>query len=119
MRAIGSAAATPSPAQDREMKAALLLALRTDKNDGVRKVALQALMRYPPDLEVRNALVYVLLNDVNPGLRIAAINGLDMLRERGLAPDQELIETFKDRIQHDDNLYIQAKAKTIIGAKRQ
>jgi anti-sigma factor RsiW len=119
LRAIGSAAVTPSPAQDREMKAALLLALRTDKNDGVRKEALQALLRYPPDREVRNALVYVLLNDVNPGLRIAAINGLDTLRERGLAPDHELIETFKDRIQHDDNLYIQAKAKTIIGVKQQ
>jgi hypothetical protein len=119
LRAVGSAAATPSSARDREMKAALLLALRTDTNDGVRKEALQALLRYPPDREVRNALVYVMLNDANPGLRIAAINGLDSLRARGLAPDQELIETFRERIQHDDNLYIQAKAKTIIGAKQQ
>jgi hypothetical protein len=118
LRAVGSVTSRPAT-QDREMKAALLLALRTDQNDGVRKEALRALLRWPADREVRDALLYVLLNDNNPGLRIAAVNGLDTLRARGILPDEELLQTFREKLQHDDNLYIRTKAQTIIGVKQQ
>lgn len=101
------------------MKAALLLALRTDRNDGVRKAALQAILRYPGDREVRDGLLYVLLNDRNPGLRIAAINGLDTLRARGYVPDEEMIRAFRESVQNDENLYVRTKAQTIIGVKQQ
>lgn len=119
LRAVGSVTSRPEVPQDREMKAALLLALRTDRNDGVRKAALQAIVRYPGDREIRDGLLYVLLNDQNPGLRIAAINGLDTLRGRGYVPDEEMIRAFRQSVQNDENLFVRTKAQTIIGVKQQ
>ena len=40
--------------------AALILALKTDPNAGVRREALNALQRYPPDNAVKNALLHTL-----------------------------------------------------------
>ena len=114
LRAAGSITATTVTPLEREIKAALLLALKTDQNDGVRKEALQALLRYPADREVRDGLLYVLLNDVNPGLRIAAINGLDTLQAGGVQLDGELLQTFRQRVQHDENLYIRVKARSLL-----
>jgi hypothetical protein len=119
LRAVGSVNSRSTVPQDREMKAALLLALRTDRNDGVRKAALQAILRYPGDREVRDGLLYVLLNDRNPGLRIVAINGLDTLRARGYVPDEEMIRAFRESMKNDENLYVRTKAQTIIGVKQQ
>jgi hypothetical protein len=114
LRAVGSIASTSAAPPEREVKAALLLVLSSDQNDGVRKAALNALLRYPADREVRDALLNVLLNDPNPGLRVAAINGLDSLRVRGYQPDQGFLHTFKQRLQHDENLYVRVKAQSLL-----
>jgi HEAT repeats/Putative zinc-finger len=119
LRAVGSVTSRSTVPLEREMKGALLLALRTDRNDGVRKAALQAILGYPGDREVRDGLIYVLLNDGNPGLRIAAINGLDTLRSRGYVPDEEMIRAFRESMRNDENLYVRTKAQTIIGVKQQ
>jgi len=111
----GARPAMPEP----EVKAALLLALRNDTNDGVRKQALTALLRYEPDREVRDALLYTLLNDANPALRIAAIDGLDSLRARGHRPDEEMLQTFKERMNNDDNMYVRVKARSLMEEKIQ
>jgi hypothetical protein len=119
IRAVGSFSATPSALPEREVKVALLLALKTDQNDAVRKEALQAILRYQPDREVRDALLYVLLHDGNPGLRIAAINGLDSLETRGYKPDESFLQTLRDNLQHDDNLYVRVKTQSILEEKAQ
>jgi HEAT repeat protein len=119
IRAVGSFSATASALPEREVKTALLLALKTDQNDAVRKEALQAILRYQPDRDVRDALLYVLLHDANPGLRIAAINGLDSLETRGYEPDDQFLQTLRDKIQNDDNLYVRVKAQSILEEKAQ
>jgi hypothetical protein len=119
MRAANSVYATQSAAPEREVKAALLLALKSDQNDGVRREAMRTLLRFPADREVRDALLYVLLHDANPGLRVGAINGLDTLRARGYQPDEDQRETFRQTMQNDNNLYVRVKARSLLQEKIQ
>jgi hypothetical protein len=114
LRAVGSITATNLAPPEPEVKAALLLALNSDPNDGVRKEALTALLRYRPDRSVRDALLQVLLHDTNPGLRVAAINGLDSLRARGYQPDEALPESYRQQLQKDDNMYVRVKSRSLI-----
>ncbi len=117
LRAVGSITANPIAPLEHEIKAALLLTLKSDPNDGVRKEALRALLRYPADREIRDVLMEVLLNDSNPGLRVAAINGLDSLRARGFQPDQQLLQTFRQRLQNDENQYVRVKSQSLFEEK--
>jgi anti-sigma factor RsiW len=57
---------------------ALMVALRYDKNAGVRQKALQGLEPYvAEDVRVRDAVLEALLNDPEPRIRTAAINILE------------------------------------------
>lgn len=57
---------------------ALMVALRYDKNAGVREKALQGLEPYvAEDVRVRDAVLEALLNDPDPRIRTAAINILE------------------------------------------
>ncbi len=57
---------------------ALMVALRYDKNAGVRQKALQGLEPYvSEDVRVRDAVLEALLNDSDPRIRTAAINILE------------------------------------------
>jgi hypothetical protein len=57
---------------------ALMVALRYDKNAGVREKALQGLEPYvAEDVRVRDAVLEALLNDADPRIRTAAINILE------------------------------------------
>jgi hypothetical protein len=57
---------------------ALMVALRYDKNAGVREKALEGLEPYvTEDVRVRNAVLEALLNDGDPRIRTAAINILE------------------------------------------
>ncbi|MGA3048529.1 MAG: HEAT repeat domain-containing protein [Terracidiphilus sp.] len=57
---------------------ALMVALRYDKNAGVREKALQGLSPYvAEDVRVRDAVLEALLNDSDPRIRTAAINILE------------------------------------------
>jgi len=57
---------------------ALIVALRYDKNAGVRSKALQGLQPYiAEDVRVRDAVLEALLNDSDPRIRTAAINILE------------------------------------------
>lgn len=99
---------------DREIKAALLLAMTTDTNDGVRKAALEALLRYPGDREIRDGLLRMLLADRNPGLRVAAIKGLDTLAARGFEPDAGMRKSLVEHMRNEDNLFVRAKTESIL-----
>jgi hypothetical protein len=57
---------------------ALMVALRYDKNEGVREKALQGLEPWvAQDVRVRDAVLEALLNDADPRIRTAAINILE------------------------------------------
>lgn len=114
IRAAGTVVATQSSPPEREVKAALLLAMTSDRNDGVRQEALRALLRYAGDREVRDALLYVLLNDRNPGLRVAAINALDTLRSRGYVPDENQRKTIRGLRNSDQSVYVRVKAQSLL-----
>ena len=57
---------------------ALMVALRYDKNEGVREKALKGLEPYvAQDIRVRDAVLEALLNDSDPRIRTDAINVLE------------------------------------------
>ena len=57
---------------------ALMVALRYDKNAGVREKALEGLEPYvAEDVRVRDAVLEALMNDADPRIRTAAINILE------------------------------------------
>jgi hypothetical protein len=117
LRAVSGVASGVSMPADREVRAALMLAAKTDPNDGVRKEALQALLRYPPDREIRDVLLDILTRDRNAALRIAAINGLDSLQLRGFGPDAEQRRSVREEVQNEQNLYVRVKARSILEEK--
>ena len=99
---------------DREVKAALILALKTDGNPAVRKEALKTLQGFPFDEEIKQVFLHVLMRDNNPALRIAAINSLDSARVQGQGTDKDFLEVLKERMQSDENNYIRIRAKSVL-----
>ena len=77
----------PAPAGD--VKQALLGALVSDPNAGVRRRALEVLQKLPFDEDIKNALIFVLAHDDNPGLRVAAMNYLTAFAVDGDIPEKE------------------------------
>jgi HEAT repeat protein len=119
LRTVNAIAPRASAAADREVKAALILALKNDENAGVRSSALEALTHYPYDQEIRDALLLAVLYDGNPGVRISAINSLDTLSLHAMTRDQTVIDVFRRDLQHDKNEYIRMKVQSVIQEARQ
>ncbi len=119
MRAASHAMPVTAEPGDREIKAALLLAMKNDPNDGVRKAALEALLRYPADLEIRDGLVQVLLADENLGLRVAAINGLGTMSALGLASDARLRGSLEAQTRREDNLFVKTRMESLLKGRIQ
>jgi hypothetical protein len=96
---------------DKEIKAALLQAVKGDPNVGVRKQAMRALQRFPLDTEIRDALIFVLKHEDNPGIRIDAISHLHSPElSRGMV-DQDLLSVLKEKMKSDNNNYVRTRAK--------
>lgn len=119
MRAASSAIPRTTHPGDREIKAALLLAMKTDRNDGVRKAALEALLRYPADIEIRDGLVQVLLADENPGLRVAAINGLGTMTAQGMVSDPGMRGSLEHHLRNEENLFVRTKTESLLRGRIQ
>ena len=96
---------------DKEIKTALLDAVKSDPNVGVRKQALQALKRFPLDGEVKDALIFVLKNEENPGIRIEAIAYLQSPEFSRQLVDKNLLDVLKEKMQSDNNNYVRTRAK--------
>lgn len=109
LRAVNTLKEYPSEKADPEVKAALIKALKTDKNEGVRKEAMTVLQKMEMDDQTRTAFLYVLKNDSNPMLRIEAIKSLQSEHK-----DKDVQDVLKDKQQSDDNSYIRLKAKSIL-----
>ena len=113
LRAVNAVSASERLHSDHEIRDALVTALKTDSNAGVRGEAFNALSRYPFDGEIRDAMIHTLVFDENPALRINAIN---RLQEQVPAPfDENLERVLRTRMVLDENAYIRTKARTVLG----
>lgn len=119
LRALKAVAGTDRPSHEREVRAALMLALTSDPNVGVRRQALDALRRMPQDTQVRDVLLQVLLHDNNPGLRIAAINALDSLQTSVVLTDETTRSSLRKLVAGEDNMYVQVKARSLLEGRIQ
>jgi hypothetical protein len=99
---------------DKEVKRALIHALKNDSNPAVRKEALKTLRAFSFDDDVKQAFLYVLVHDMNPAMRIAAINSLDSARIQDLQGDKDLLEILKEKMHSDDNNYVRIKARSVL-----
>ncbi len=101
-------------ANSKIIKQALIKALTTDDNPGVRKEAMLALAKLPFDKDIQDALLYVLDKDKNSGLRVMAINYLDTENATENLNDPKVLDILKDKTTGDDNSYVKIRAKSIL-----
>lgn len=111
VNAIGSSRQQPA---DSEFKTALITALTSDTNTGVRKDAFAALQKFPFDEDIKSAFLHVLTHDTNSGLRIAAINSLEKIVSGQRRADQDLVNVLKARVESDENTYIRTRARAVL-----
>ncbi len=112
LRAVNAVSTSERLHSDFEIRDALVTALKTDSNAGVRGEAFNALSRYPFDEVIRDAMIYALMFDDNAALRISAIN---RLQEQGPALfDENLERVLRTRMVLDENAYIRTKARTVL-----
>lgn len=100
---------------DPKIKSALISAMKSDNNPGVRREALLVLKNYQTDNEIKDALLYVLQNDGNSGLRVAAINSLtkgSLSSDSDI--DEKLLNILKEKSKTDENNYIRYRAQTVL-----
>ena len=112
LRAVNAVSASDDLHSEREIKDALVTALKTDSNAGVRGEAFNALNRYPLDDDIRDAMIHTLVFDDNPALRINAINRLQ--EQVPAAYDENLERVLRASMISDENAYIRTKARTVL-----
>jgi anti-sigma factor RsiW len=89
---------------------ALMVALRYDKNDGVRKKALEGLEPYvAEDMRVRDAVLEALMNDSDPRIRTAAINILEPVEG-----DTSVRQVLHSVANTDRNPYIRTVSRQVL-----
>jgi anti-sigma factor RsiW len=102
-----------SKTPDKEIKTALIRAMKLDANVGVRREALKAIQKFQLDEDVKDALLFVLKNETNPGMRIDVINYLEKPVLAQKLVDQDILNGLKQTMQSDDNNYIRIRAKNV------
>lgn len=112
LRAVNAVSASERLHSDNDIRDALVTALKTDSNAGVRGEAFNALARYPFDGEIRDAMIHTLVFDENPALRINAINRLQ--EQVPASFDEQLESVLRTRMVLDENAYIRSKARTVL-----
>jgi hypothetical protein len=87
-----------------------MVALRYDKNDGVRKKALEGLEPYvAEDMRVRDAVLEALMNDAAPKIRTAALNILEPVE--GDTSVRQVLHSVADT---DENPYIRTVSRQVL-----
>ena len=99
---------------DPKVKEALITTLKLDENPGVRREALNVLMKYPLDENTRDAFLFVLQNDKNSGMRVAAINALVDWKEQGRSIDNEIKNVLNKKAETDQNDFIRIRAASLL-----
>ena len=114
LRAVNAVGAYQQPSTDNEIKNALITALKSDPNDGVRREAFTALIQYPFDRTVQSALLHVLTHDTNAALRIEAINRLESRADDRTQADPAFVDVLRSKMETDENSYIRFRARTVL-----
>ncbi len=99
---------------DAEFRGTLLSVLRTDRNAGVRRSALNALQRLPVDSQIQSAFLDVLRYDPNPGLRVAAINALESSALEGSVLDEDTLNVLRESVASDENNYVRIRSQSLL-----
>jgi anti-sigma factor RsiW len=96
--------------QAQGIRDALMVALRYDKNAGVREKALEGLEPYvAEDVRVRNAVLEALLNDSDPRIRTASINLLEPVEG-----DTSVRQVLYSVSTSDENPYIRNASRQVL-----
>lgn len=98
---------------DKEIKVALIQAMKQDANVGVRREALKAIQKFQLDKDIKDGLLFVLKNETNPGMRIDVINYLEKPIVTNKVVDQDILNGLKQSMQSDNNNYIRIRAKNV------
>lgn len=98
---------------DKEIKAALIQAMKSDVNPAVRKEALWTLQKFPLDQDVKQAFLFVMQHDGNPSMRIEVINSLEKAMTIDGKVDQDILSAIKEKMQSDQNNYIRIRARNL------
>lgn len=99
----GPAGASP------DIVAALADTVKRDRNPGVRKKAVEALVQLPPSVETRDALIQALKADANPAVRILAVEGL--AKAAVALKDPATLEALRSRASDErENGYVRVQA---------
>ncbi|MGD0337488.1 MAG: HEAT repeat domain-containing protein [Bacteroidota bacterium] len=114
-----AAQTTVTVTHDADIRGALITALETDENPGVRREALVALQKFPYDEQVKHAYLAVLMKDKNSGMRIGVINALTRVQAGGLRLDSDVISVLQKKMQSDENTYIRARATNFLEGVQQ
>jgi hypothetical protein len=99
---------------DEDVKMALIQALQSDSNAGVRKHSLDVLSGMPFDRDIKDACLYVLANDGNPGLRVASIDLLSKASLDGHVPQQEILDFMNTTLTSDGDAFLRAHSSALI-----
>ena len=92
------------------IRAALMMALRYDKNASVREKALEGLEPYvTQDVRVRDAVLEALMNDAAPKIRTAALNILEPVE--GDTSVRQVLHSVADT---DENPYIRTVSRQVL-----
>ena len=112
VNALSNQVGTANP-PDKEIKNALIQAMKKDANVGVRREALKAIQKFPIDSDIKDALLFILKNEANPSMRIDVINYLEkpVLAHQLIDPD--ILNGLKHSMQSDNNNYIRILAKNV------
>ena len=121
LRTVGVFGSSASVKPDKQIVDALVKAVKTDDNAGVRREALLLLMRFPFDNTTKEVLLFVLQHDKNPGMRVAAINFLagkesneGMRAVEGKGIDPRILDVLKESSSSDQNRYVRLKAADML-----
>lgn len=114
LSAVNALGVGPHLKADSALKSALIKALKSDPNVGVRKQALLALKSMPMDSSIKKAFLAALGSDANPGIRIAAINALDVALNQPGAIDPAVRDVLQRDALNDKNDYVRLKAKAVL-----
>lgn len=101
-------------APDPKVKSSLITAVKIDENAGVRKEALNVLMKFPFDEQIRDAFLFVLQNDKNSGMRVAAINALTDLKQQGNSIDDEIRNVLNKQAESAEDNFIRLRAASLL-----
>jgi len=104
---------------DSDVRKALCLAVRKDRNPAVRLRALEALQGTPLDATARETMLEALLNDTNPGVRVEAINALVSSLQQGQEAQsggdvQHVARVLQKLVRKDPNHYVRIQCATAL-----